>query len=185
MSHANNNVDFSADQLVDAKSKPDVNNLCFEFQRALYTGNNVTRVDANDETRFCKWNGQTDDGKKWSSNKVGGDQVFPFEGASDVRIRLVDATINEIVSVLTTSFSRGNLAISGVDIQDGGSAALATDLMTWIRENKLKAELEREAELLAQYTQQYGWRENFDTFSFGNNRIAICKRTFNNPGHLS
>lgn len=157
MSHANNNVDFSADQLVDAKLKPDVNNLCFEFQRALYTGNNVTRVDANDETRFCKWNGQTDDGKKWSSNKVGGDQVFPFEGASDVRIRLVDATINEIVSVLTTSFSRGNLAISGVDIQDGGSAALATDLMTWIRENKLKAELEREAELLAQYTQQYGW----------------------------
>jgi len=44
MSHANNNVEFSADQLVEAKSKPDVNNLCFEFQRALYTGNNVTRV---------------------------------------------------------------------------------------------------------------------------------------------
>lgn len=145
------------DQLAIATEKPDVNYLNYEFKRSLYTGNNVSRVDSNDAVRFCKWSGQTDDGKKWSSMRPDGEQVFPFEGASDVRIRLIDSTINEIVANLTTAFVRGQLNISGVDISDGGTAAAASELMTWIRQNKLKVELERESELLAQYTQQYGW----------------------------
>ena len=147
----------TTDQLVNASEKPDINYLNYEFKRSLYTGNNVSRVDNNDAVRFCKWSGMTDDGKKYSSTRPDGDQVFPFEGASDVRIRLVDSTINELVANLTTSFVRGQLNISGVDIKDGGMAAAASELMTWIRQNKLKVELEREAELLAQYTQQYGW----------------------------
>jgi hypothetical protein len=147
----------SADQLVHASDKPDVNYLNFEFQRSLYTGNNINRVDNNDSVRYCSWSGQTDDGKKWSSTRPDGDQVFPFEGASDVRVRLVDSTINEIVAMLTTSFERGALQVSGVDLGDAASAAVATELMTWVRENKLKTDLQREAELLAQYGQQYGW----------------------------
>ena len=147
----------TTDQLVNASEQPDINYLNYEFKRSLYTGNNVSRVDNNDAVRFCKWSGMTDDGKKYSSTRPDGDQVFPFEGASDVRIRLVDSTINELVANLTTSFVRGQLNISGVDIKDGGVAAAASELMTWIRQNKLKVELEREAELLAQYTQQYGW----------------------------
>lgn len=147
----------NTDQLVNASETPDINYLNYEFKRSLYTGNNVSRVDNNDAVRFCKWSGMTDDGKKYSSTRPDGDQVFPFEGASDVRIRLVDSTINELVANLTTSFVRGQLNISGVDIKDGGISAAASELMTWIRQNKLKVELEREAELLAQYTQQYGW----------------------------
>jgi hypothetical protein len=147
----------TADQLVEAGDKPDVNYLNFEFKRSLYTGNNVTRVDNNDAVRYCKWSGQTDDGKKWSSTRPDGEQVFPFEGASDVRVRLVDSTINEIVATLTTAFERGSLTVSGVDVGDAAAASTATELMTWIRENKLKADLQREAELLAQYGQQYGW----------------------------
>ena len=34
-------------------------------------------------------------------------------------------------------------------------------------------------------TQNYGWRENYDNFNLDNSRIAVCKRTFHNPGHLS
>jgi hypothetical protein len=34
-------------------------------------------------------------------------------------------------------------------------------------------------------TQNYGWRENYDTFAHNNSRVAICKRSFFNPGHLS
>ena len=34
-------------------------------------------------------------------------------------------------------------------------------------------------------TQQYGWREHYDNFNLGNSRIAVCKRNFFNPGHLS
>ncbi len=32
--------------------------------------------------------------------------------------------------------------------------------------------------------QVYGWRENIDTFPLKNNRLAVCKRTFHNSGHL-
>lgn len=145
------------DQLVRAQDKPDVNYLNFEFQRSLYTGSNVSMVDNNDAVRFAKWSGQTDDGKKWSSTRPDGEQVFPFEGASDVRIRIIDSTINEIVATLTTGFERASLNVSGVDVSDAASATVATELMTWIRENKLKTDLQREAELLAQYGQQYGW----------------------------
>ena len=35
-------------------------------------------------------------------------------------------------------------------------------------------------------TQQYGWRAPIDDFSaLGKSRVAICKKTFFDPGHLS
>jgi len=35
-------------------------------------------------------------------------------------------------------------------------------------------------------TQQYGWRAPIDDFSaMGKSRVAICKKTFFDPGHLS
>ena len=34
-------------------------------------------------------------------------------------------------------------------------------------------------------TQNYGWREPIDCFSaMGKSRVAICKKTFFDPGHL-
>jgi hypothetical protein len=147
----------NTDRLVHYEEKPDINYLSWEFRRSLYSGNNMSRIDDNDAVRFCKWSGQTDDGKKWSNTGQDGKQVFPFEGASDIRVRLIDSTINELVATLTTSFERADLKVSGVDIQDAAAAEAATNLMTWIRENKMKQELQRESELLAQYCQQYGW----------------------------
>lgn len=145
------------DGLVNASDTPDVIYLAREFQRSLYNGNNNVRFDNSDSIRYARWPGQSDDGKKWSNLKGEGDQVFPFEGASDVRIRLVDSTINELVATLTTGFERATIKVAGIDVQDASPAAAATSLMTWLRENKLKVELEREAELMAQYTHQYGW----------------------------
>ena len=145
------------DGLVNASDTPDVIYLAREFQRSLYNGNNNVRFDNSDSIRYARWPGQSDDGKKWSNLKGEGDQVFPFEGASDVRIRLVDSTINELVATLTTGFERATIKVAGIDVQDASPAASATSLMTWLRENKLKVELEREAELMAQYTHQYGW----------------------------
>ena len=145
------------DGLVNATDTPDVIYLAREFQRSLYNGNNNVRFDNSDSIRYARWPGQSDDGKKWSNLKGEGDQVFPFEGASDVRIRLVDSTINELVATLTTGFERATIKVAGIDVQDASPAASATSLMTWLRENKLKVELEREAELMAQYTHQYGW----------------------------
>ena len=33
-------------------------------------------------------------------------------------------------------------------------------------------------------SQQLGWREPYDNFTYGNNRSGICRRTFADTGHL-
>ena len=33
-------------------------------------------------------------------------------------------------------------------------------------------------------TQQYGWREPYDSLTFGYNKSGMCKRTFFDHGHL-
>ena len=85
-----------ADQLVNASKKPDVVYLNNELQRSLFDYNNFAQVSNADDIRLCRWTGQTDDGKKHSEAMPDGEQVFPFEGASDVRTRLVDSTCNEL-----------------------------------------------------------------------------------------
>ena len=52
-----------------------------------------------------------------------------------------------------------------------------------------KARKAQEASKKEQHTittssQQLGWREHYDTFTFGNNRSGMCGRTFHDSGHL-
>jgi hypothetical protein len=70
---------------------------------------------------------------------------------------LADQIINDSVDVLTTGFSRATLKIGGTEIGDVETAAVANNMMRWQRDTKLYHTLNREAELLAQYGQQYGW----------------------------
>lgn len=64
--------------------------------------NYFRRMELNHDTRFAWWAGQSDDGLKWSTPNGGrlrpGEvpvEVFPWEGASDTRVRLVEMVIRE------------------------------------------------------------------------------------------
>ena len=146
-----------ADQLVNASKKPDVVYLNNELQRSLFDYNNFAQVSNADDIRLCRWTGQTDDGKKHSEAMPDGEQVFPFEGASDVRTRLVDSTCNELACLMTTAFQRSKVTVGGTEVSDSSSATVATTLMRWLSETKMSQELLREAQLGAQFGQQYGW----------------------------
>jgi hypothetical protein len=150
------NTSNNQDQFVYSTGSPDVTYLMAEFQRSLNYGSNNARVIDNDNVRLARWEGQSGDGKKHSDIRPDGDPAFPFEGASDVRVRLVDNTINEIVANLMTTFDRCNIRINGTEINDNGPAAGGNILMNWLM-NKIRPELRNEAELLANYTHQYGW----------------------------
>ena len=147
--------DSLKDKLTFHSEKPDVVYLHKELERSLYNGGNVARLNSNDDIRLCRWDGQTDDGKKYSSNE--GVTAFPFEGASDVRCRLVDQTINELVVLMVSSWQLARLRISGTEYNDAGTAAAIQNLSNWIVNNRMREDLAREAELWAQYTQQFGW----------------------------
>ena len=149
--------DSRKDKLTFYSETPDIVYLRKELERSLYNGGNVARLNSNDDIRLARWEGQSDDGKKYSSNQLEGASVFPFEGASDVRCRLVDQTINELVVLLVSSWQLGRLRVSGTEASDGSTAGSVQTLANWLINNRMKADLVREAELWAQYSLQFGW----------------------------
>lgn len=176
---------------VYASDVPDIGALQDEYQRSTMYGSNSSTIAENDDIRLCRWQGQTNDGKKHSENREEGDAAFPFEGASDVRARLVDRTINDIVAMLMTTFDRCQVKVTGTEFNDSETAATASTLMGWFMQ-RYKAEIRKEAELLAQYTHQYGWsainviweRENsmrYQKFSMDDLMAAIQMALQQNP----
>lgn len=115
----------------------------------------MSRLTTSDDQRMCRWEGQSDNGKK--HEEYLGYEPFPFEGSSDVRNRLIDNTINKLVTLVMSSWQRANIRVSGIEVNDAEAAGAAHTLMNWIVNNRIRADLEREAELWAQYTFQFGW----------------------------
>lgn len=153
MSHYKNNQD----EFVYASETPNIPYMYKEYQRSTQNGGNTANIAENDDIRLSRWEGQTSDGKKHSENMPDGQPAFPFEGASDIRSRLVDRTINDIVAMCITTFDRSQIKVKGTEFNDSESAGVANILMSWLLESRIRSELRKEAELLCQYTQQYGW----------------------------
>jgi hypothetical protein len=149
--------DSRKDKLTFASDVPDLVHLRSELERSLYNGGNVARLNSNDDIRLARWQGQSDDGKKYSHMMDEGESVFPFEGASDVRCRLVDQTINELVVLLVSSWQLARLRVSGNNYDNAATAGAIQTLANWVVSNRMKAELTKEVELWAQYALQFGW----------------------------
>ena len=152
-----NKRDGYKDPLVYHEKKPDIVNLLVEYQRSAYHGTMVSKMVWADDIRLARWAGQTDDGKKHSWARPDGDPAFPFEGASDVRVRLIDRLIRDQKALLMTAFNASTLKVGGTEIGDTLAASSATSLMRWLVETKLRTEFHREAELAADYMLTYGW----------------------------
>ena len=148
---------YLKDPLAYHEQSPDIRMLIKEYERSSYHGTMVSKMNLADDVRYARWPGQTDDGKKHSWARPEGDPAFPFEGASDVRVRLVDRLIKDQKAMLMTAFNSSTLKVGGTEIGDTMAASSATSLMRWLVETKLKSEFHKEAELIADYYLQYGW----------------------------
>jgi len=104
--------------------------------------------DTYDDVRFSRHDGQSEDGRKHESDL--GFPPSPWEGASDVRIRLADRLVNEHVNMATTAFFRANLRVTGIEVEDNRKAAIWTDVLKYYLHQKLLPELRAEVEVLAQ-----------------------------------
>jgi hypothetical protein len=154
-------LDYNTDVLAIASEKPHVGELLSEYNRAMINSSQGNLVTKFDNIRFCRWPGQTDDGKKHSENRSSGDPAWPFEGASDVRARLIDATCNELTSLLVSAFQKAEIRADGVNMTHVEQSQVATTLLRWIRDCKMPQQLYKEATLGAQYALQYGWSAFF------------------------
>ncbi len=136
-----------------ASEAPNVTWLAGELSRAYKPG----VLDSCDDIRYTRWEGQDDDGRKWQRNMPAGRTVFPFDGASDTRIPLVDDVINWCVDLCTTSFWRAGLKVNAAEASDMQQAQVGQRVMDYLVGSRLYNEFCQEVELLAQYGWTYSW----------------------------
>ena len=154
-------LNTNTDVLAIASKNPHVGELLSEYNRSMINSSQGNLVTKFDNIRFCRWPGQTDDGKKHSENRSSGDPAWPFEGASDVRARLIDATCNELTTLLVGAFQKAELKAIGNELNDMTVSQIGTTLLRWVRDCKMPQQLYKEATLAAQYALQYGWSAFF------------------------
>lgn len=119
-------------------------NECLNRPQAYYENQQLNR-----DARYCYWPGKTPDGRKWYKNK-NDSEVFPWPGASDVAVPMVDIYAREDSAVLLTSLNRMRLVATGVESNDAAFANRTTNLIKWMLYNQM-TERNREARLLANY----------------------------------
>lgn len=127
------------------KFKDEIAQLCTDAASGV-----LNRREWSDRTRYCKWEGQSEDGRKYAANN-GGKPVFPFEGASDGRLRVADQVVNERVAMLTTAATRVIPKVVGMEANDTRSAGHMKTLYRWLVVNQLGSRYRRELKKLAQF----------------------------------
>jgi len=128
----------------------------------------ISFISTLDDTRYCRWAGQTYDGRKWSANT--GKEVFPWEGASDIRPYTIDDLINDDVDVMRVADKNCHMQTVPSNSLYQEQASCTTAVLDWVVRNLMAEELDREKTLAAQWRQHYGssvmgvdWYLDFDS----------------------
>lgn len=151
------NNDFLAEAQAGTKPAeavdPDV--LISELTQAVTDGQWYGQRNARaNDVRFCRWEGQSEDGKKHSAAL--GRPARPWEGSSDVRIRTADEIVNDEVRMLLASMRRAGFQAVAIGTEDLENANRVTQLLRWQMGTQMRSELRRELELAAQWREHYG-----------------------------
>lgn len=155
---ANNSVLPKADLQIAPQddSGPDFSQLKSNFQTCV-TNNNpyVTQTASNYATRYAIWGGQSADGKKHARGPNGQIDAVPWDGASDLRVYLVDNLINDKVAMMLEAINKASLVAQPVEGNDIKRAKQVSTFMKWMIKTQMP-DFEREMELGAQYLQEKG-----------------------------
>jgi hypothetical protein len=149
--------DDSSGSLATATTTDGLKFLLTEFRAAGVGSNFWEKQSDAEDIRLAKWDGQSDDGKKWDTNLGNGTPAFPWNGASDVRCYQADEVINESVAIKVGAFWKSDVRVEGVEPSDLGPASSSTRFMEWMRDSSMRQQLQMEVELAAQYEDWYGW----------------------------
>jgi len=147
-----NSPDF---QLQEADSGPNMFRLARAYQQVCTDLNPRIRQDElNYDTRHCVWPGQSADQRK-NAVRRGDTQPFPWKGASDLRVHVVDEIINHGVAIDVMALAKANVRAVAVEGGDLAKAAIVSNFMRWLVLSQM-TELPDEAEVLANYRRERG-----------------------------
>ena len=147
--------DIDVRQETATVNDPNIPQLREEFAYTLNERNaNVfARARLNHETRYCVWPGQSEDGRKWTP-RPGEDEVFPWPGASDARVNLVDKYIRKHNGFLMLLWDKMKPKVFATQVNDDAWANRMTNYLGW--QKTQMAEARGEAELLSNYLLERG-----------------------------
>ena len=149
-----NSYKTATDKMAKVGPEPQIGALVDELRRSATEYGIGSRVQKVENVRYCRWPGQTDDGKKWNDGSRT-NPAFPWDGASDTRIPLADEVVNGLVDLCSTSFWRSMLRVSPTNVSQLDQASTAHNLMDWAVNARMYNDLTREVELLSQYLWTY------------------------------
>jgi len=123
-------------------------------QAATDAGDWYNRLSTATSTRNCLWDGQSEDGRK--HREALGREAFPWEGASDVRVRTVDEICNEQAMLMFSAFTRSRIQATGVNSDDASWGQKVTSVLKYVIWTRMKNQIRRELMLAAQWRQWFG-----------------------------
>ena len=135
---------------------PDVVRLVKDFRWCVdhRDANYWTRQRLNYDSRRCIWPNKSHDGRKWTA--PAGQEVFPWVGAADSEVALVDKYIREDAALLMAMWQQNRIMVRPTKPgQDAGWANRVTTFLRWMVYDHIE-ESEDEAELLANYYLERG-----------------------------
>jgi hypothetical protein len=142
------------DVLARTGEEPEVWQLLREFELATARdGQLSTRKALAEATRYALWDYQNEEGKKKDRD---GAPAFPWNNASDTRIRLADEVQNELVADLETGFAHAQFGADSIEMEDMLPAQAVAKGLQWARSSGLR-NVAAEAELCAQWGMAYGF----------------------------
>jgi hypothetical protein len=113
------------------------------------------RVDLAEDSSWCVWPGQSDDGKKRRASEAD-DPPFPWEGASDTRVRLVEEKVREADKICNAGFRRGRWDVIGRETTDAAWGRKMSVVLKWLVFTKMRPEFQRERKLAIDWRNRYG-----------------------------
>lgn len=103
---------------------------------------------------YSQWAGQTIDGRKHSQFQT---DCFPWDGASDSRLRIVATLISDEVSVRKFSFFQSKIQARSVrPLTQAAESNKSTKLLQWVVYNHMWPQVLREVPLIFNWWQGYG-----------------------------
>jgi hypothetical protein len=136
--------------------EPKLNVLFDEIEQAL-TDTNVYYRRCQDAYNYwhARWPNQTVDGRKHA--RADGTDVFPWENASDTRVRLCEGLVQKHVTIAQTTFFRAKVQATSVDpFLSGREANQGTTLLKWMLYSHMRTELLLEVPLAFNWWAGYG-----------------------------
>ena len=143
------------DNIEVASDDPKCDELAEELEQAQTDANwYYQRMEQARAWWYSQWPGQSIDGRKHATMQK---DCFPWDGASDSRLRIVATLIADQVSVRKFGFFQSKIQARSVrPLLEAGEASKSTKLLQWVIYNHMWPQVIREVPLLFNWWQGYG-----------------------------